>query len=82
MDDDSSKKDDDKKKEEKKKHLMVTKDKELLMACSYFDLSHCGYFETKDLEDILFTLNLSLSRAQTKKLVARAATSKDHVNYR
>lgn len=28
---------------------MVTVEKDLLLACSYFDLGHCGYFETKDL---------------------------------
>ena len=26
---------------------MVTNNKEMLLACSYFDLSHCGYFEAK-----------------------------------
>jgi hypothetical protein len=26
---------------------MVTKDSDLLLGCSYFDLSHCGYFESK-----------------------------------
>ena len=42
---------------------MVTKNKELLLGASYFDLSHCGYIETKDLEDILVPLQLDLSRA-------------------
>ena len=32
---------------------MVTRNKELLMACSYFDLGHGGYIEKKDVEDIL-----------------------------
>lgn len=53
------------------------------MACSYFDLGHCGYFETKDLEDILTTMNLNLSRAQIKKLLTKVTTGKDQqVNYR
>ena len=53
------------------------------MACSYFDLGHCGYFETKDLEDILTTINLNLSRAQIKKLVSKVTSGKDQqVNYR
>lgn len=52
------------------------------MACSYFDLAHCGYFESKDLEDILSTLSLNLSRAQLKKLVSKVVVSKDQVNYR
>ena len=47
-----------------KKIKMVTRDKNLLMACSYFDLNHSGYIETKDAEDILLSLNLNLSRAQ------------------
>ena len=50
---------------------VVTVDKELLMACSYFDLGHCGYFESKDLEDILQTMSFNLSRAQIKKIVAK-----------
>ena len=49
-----------------KKIKMVTRDKNLLMACSYFDLNHSGYIETKDAEDILLALNLNLSRAQVK----------------
>ena len=43
---------------------MVTRDKNLLLACSYFDLNHSGYVETKDAEDILLSLNLNFSRAQ------------------
>lgn len=72
----------EKEKEKEKKKKLVTADKDLLLACSYFDLGHCGYFETKDLEDILFMMNLSLSRAQIKKLVAKVTTSKDQVSYR
>ena len=47
-----------------KKIKMVTRDKSLLLACSYFDLNHSGYIESKDAEDILLSLMLSLSRAQ------------------
>ncbi len=54
-----------------KEKKIVTVDKDLLLACSYFDLGHCGYFESKDLEDILQTMSLNLSRAQIKKLVSR-----------
>ena len=65
------------------KKKIVTKDKDLLLACSYFDLGHCGYFETKDLEDILTTMNLNLSRAQIKKLLTKVTSGKDQqVNYR
>lgn len=67
----------------KTKKKTITKNKDLLLACSYFDLGHCGYFETKDLEDILTTMNFNLSRAQIKKLVTKVTTGKDQqVNYR
>ena len=58
---------------------MVTKNKELLLGASYFDLSHCGYIETKDLEDIFVPLQLDLSRAEIKKLVSKLA-NKDQVD--
>ena len=76
LDEDSSSSSASKKQEKKK---LVTTDKELLLACTYFDLGHCGYFESKDLEDILLTMNLSLSRAQIRKLVAKVVTGKDQV---
>ncbi|CAI9547718.1 unnamed protein product [Staurois parvus] len=83
-DDDSSTKDkrDDKrenryskewltKDKEKEKKLMVTINKDLLMAFVYFDQSHCGYLLEKDLEEIIYTLGLHLSRAQVKKLLTK-----------
>ena len=36
----------------------------LLLAYCYFDLSHCNYIASKDLEDLFLTLGLQLSRAQ------------------
>lgn len=45
---------------------MVTHNKELLMAFVYFDQSHCGYLLERDLEEILYTLGLHLSRAQVR----------------
>lgn len=54
---------------DKEKKLMVTYNKELLMAFVYFDQSHCGYLLERDLEEILYTLGLHLSRAQIKKLL-------------
>uniref|UniRef100_A0A673J1A3 Cell division cycle and apoptosis regulator protein 1 n=1 Tax=Sinocyclocheilus rhinocerous TaxID=307959 RepID=A0A673J1A3_9TELE len=57
-------------KDEKKKQ-MVTFNKDLLMAFVYFDQSHCGYLLEKDLEEIMYTLGLHLSRAQVKKLLNR-----------
>ncbi|KAG8552214.1 hypothetical protein GDO81_004440 [Engystomops pustulosus] len=82
-DDDSSTKDkrDDKresryskewpKDKEKEKKQMITVNKDLLMAFVYFDQSHCGYLLEKDLEEIVYTLGLHLSRAQNP------ATSED-----
>ncbi|XP_023678342.1 cell division cycle and apoptosis regulator protein 1 [Paramormyrops kingsleyae] len=54
---------------EKEKKQMITHDKDLLMAFVYFDQSHCGYLLEKDLEEIMYTLGLHLSRAQVKKLL-------------
>jgi len=45
---------------------MVTFNKDLLMAFVYFDQSHCGYLQEKDLEEIMYTLGLHLSRAQVQ----------------
>uniref|UniRef100_A0A3Q2E5J6 Cell division cycle and apoptosis regulator protein 1 n=1 Tax=Cyprinodon variegatus TaxID=28743 RepID=A0A3Q2E5J6_CYPVA len=53
----------------KDKKQMVTQNRDLLMAFVYFDQSHWGYLLEKDLEDILYTLGLHLSRAQVKKLL-------------
>lgn len=50
--------------QEDKKKQMVTYHRDLLMAFVYFDQSHCGYLHEKDLEEILYTLGLHLSRAQ------------------
>jgi len=66
---------------EEKEKVMVTKNKDLLLGASYFDLSHCGYIETKDMEDILLPLELDLSRAEIKKLASKLAV-KEQVNYR
>lgn len=49
---------------------MVTHNKELLMAFVYFDQSHCGYLLERDLEEILYTLGLHLSRAQVSSSTA------------
>ncbi|XP_040588513.1 cell division cycle and apoptosis regulator protein 1 isoform X3 [Mesocricetus auratus] len=54
---------------EKEKTQMITVNRDLLMAFVYFDQSHCGYLLEKDLEEILYTLGLHLSRAQVKKLL-------------
>ncbi|KAG5877922.1 hypothetical protein JTB14_020960 [Gonioctena quinquepunctata] len=43
--------------------------------------THCGYIFDKDIEDLLFTLGLKLSRAQVKKLVSKVVT-RDSLHYR
>uniref|UniRef100_A0A8B9LDK9 Cell division cycle and apoptosis regulator protein 1 n=1 Tax=Astyanax mexicanus TaxID=7994 RepID=A0A8B9LDK9_ASTMX len=69
--DDRKSKDRASKDKDEKKKQMVTFDKDLLMAFVYFDQSHCGYLLEKDLEEIMYTLGLHLSRAQVKKLLNR-----------
>lgn len=54
---------------------MVTHNKELLMAFVYFDQSHCGYLLERDLEEILYTLGLHLSRAQVSKALIDVQSS-------
>ncbi|XP_060052559.1 cell division cycle and apoptosis regulator protein 1 isoform X5 [Erinaceus europaeus] len=78
---------------EKEKTQMITVNRDLLMAFVYFDQSHCGYLLEKDLEEILYTLGLHLSRAQIKKLLNKVVlrescfyrkltdTSKDEENH-
>ncbi|XP_036294196.1 cell division cycle and apoptosis regulator protein 1 isoform X3 [Pipistrellus kuhlii] len=78
---------------EKEKTQMITVNRDLLMAFVYFDQSHCGYLLEKDLEEILYTLGLHLSRAQVKKLLNKVVlrescfyrkltdTSKDEENH-
>uniref|UniRef100_A0A1B6KR51 SAP domain-containing protein n=1 Tax=Graphocephala atropunctata TaxID=36148 RepID=A0A1B6KR51_9HEMI len=73
------KKDTDKKKKERVK--LVTMDPYLLLSFVYFDQTHCGYIFDKDIEELLFTLGLNLSRAQVKKLVQKVV-SRDSLHYR
>ncbi|XP_022315964.2 cell division cycle and apoptosis regulator protein 1-like isoform X3 [Crassostrea virginica] len=79
-DDEEGKKDKDKdKKREKKKYQ--TRDPALLLAFTYFDQNHTGYLLDKDVEEIIHTIGLQLSRAQVKKLVQKVVT-RDALNYR
>lgn len=72
----------DRKKERKrKKQKMYTKDRHLLLSFVYFDQTHCGYIFEKDIEDLLHTLGLYLSRAQVRKLVGKVIT-RDSLHYR
>ncbi|EEZ98940.2 cell division cycle and apoptosis regulator protein 1 [Tribolium castaneum] len=81
--DDEEGKDKKKDKEKKKKERvkMFTKDKHLLLSFIYFDQTHCGYIFDKDIEDLLYTLGLNLSRAQVRKLVGKVVT-RDSLHYR
>ncbi|EHB13599.1 Cell division cycle and apoptosis regulator protein 1 [Heterocephalus glaber] len=82
-----------KKGERKDKEQTITINRDLLMSFVYFDQSHCSYLLEKDLEEILYTLGLHLSRAQVKKLLNKVVlhescfyqkltdTSKDEENH-
>ena len=39
-------------------------DKPALLAFVYYDTTHAGYIVSKDLEEMIYTLGLQLSRAQ------------------
>ncbi|GCC33932.1 hypothetical protein chiPu_0012403 [Chiloscyllium punctatum] len=56
---------------EKEKKQLFTHNKDLLLAFVYFDQSYCGFLLEKDLEEIIYTLGLHLSRAQVKKLISK-----------
>ncbi|XP_078064418.1 cell division cycle and apoptosis regulator protein 1-like, partial [Mustelus asterias] len=55
----------------KEKKQLFTHNKDLLLAFVYFDQSYCGFLLEKDLEEIIYTLGLHLSRAQVKKLISK-----------
>lgn len=59
----------------------TTVDPELLLSFVYFDQTHCGYILEKDVEELFYTLGLHLSRAQTRRLLAKVV-HKDAVHYR
>ena len=55
----------------KEKLKYITDKPDLLMAFVYFDQSHTGYLMDKDVEEILYTLGLHLSRAQVGFLLSQ-----------
>lgn len=82
--DDDSVKDDRKEKDKdsrKKKSKLYTHDPYLLLSFVYFDQTHCGYIFDKDIEELIYTLGLNLSRAQVRKLVQKVVT-RDSFHYR
>ncbi|XP_015521013.2 cell division cycle and apoptosis regulator protein 1 isoform X1 [Neodiprion lecontei] len=82
-DNDSTKdgKKDKDKDEKKRKAKLFTHDPYLLLAFVYFDQTHCGYIFDKDIEELIYTLGLNLSRAQARKLVQKVVT-RDSLHYR
>lgn len=71
----------DRKDKKEKKEKKTYKSPLLLLAFCYFDLSHCNYIANKDLEDLLLTLGMQLSRAQVRKLLQKVV-SDDTLRYR
>lgn len=65
----------------KKRHKLHTFDPYLLLSFVYFDQTHCGYIFDKDIEELIYTLGLNLSRAQVRKLVQKVVT-RDSLHYR
>ncbi|XP_011867512.1 PREDICTED: cell division cycle and apoptosis regulator protein 1-like isoform X2 [Vollenhovia emeryi] len=83
-DDDDSVKDgrrDKDKDGKKRKTKLYTHDPYLLLSFVYFDQTHCGYIFDKDIEELIYTLGLNLSRAQVRKLVQKVVT-RDSLHYR
>ncbi|KAK1120726.1 hypothetical protein K0M31_010930 [Melipona bicolor] len=83
-DDDDSIKDGRRDKEKdgrKRKMKLYTHDPYLLLSFVYFDQTHCGYIFDKDIEELIYTLGLNLSRAQVRKLVQKVVT-RDSLHYR
>lgn len=50
---------------------LVTKDPPLLLSFVFFDRSRCGYIFDKDLEGLLLSLGLQLSRHQVSLNISR-----------
>lgn len=71
----------DKDSTKKRKAKLYTHDPNLLLAFVYFDQTHCGYIFDKDIEELIYTLGLNLSRAQVRKLVQKVVT-RDSLHYR
>ncbi|KAK7493304.1 hypothetical protein BaRGS_00015430 [Batillaria attramentaria] len=80
-DDDDDRKDKDKKDSKRDKRKFETVDPDLLLACVYYDQNHCSYIQDRDLEDIIQSLGLDLSRAQVRKLVQKVIV-KESFHYR
>ncbi|KAL3110206.1 hypothetical protein niasHT_015809 [Heterodera trifolii] len=54
---------------------------EAFIAFAHFDINICGYIIDKDLEDIIFSIGLDVSRWDVQRLVKKLL-SKERINYR
>lgn len=68
-------------KEVKERKKQITVNPELLLSFAFFDQTQCGYVLCKDLEDLLSSLGMALSKGQIRKVVKKAAVS-DSLYYR
>lgn len=75
----SSTKSSDKRKRDRKR---TTVNKDLLLSFTYFDQSHCGYIQIKDIEDLFSSLGLAISRSQIRKVIRKLITTSDSLYYR
>uniref|UniRef100_A0A915PP47 SAP domain-containing protein n=1 Tax=Setaria digitata TaxID=48799 RepID=A0A915PP47_9BILA len=80
------KKEDEKREEEQKKYLAEARkpiivDRAVFQAFAHFDQNLCGYILEKDLEEILYSIGLNISRAQVQKLLKKYL-SRDRISYR
>lgn len=69
-DDSKDRKDSGKRKKKRERVKLCTEDPYLLLSFVYFDQTHCGYIFDKDIEELLFTLGLNLSRAQVRTILS------------
>ena len=46
---------------------MITVDRAALLAFVYYDTTHVGYLVDKDVEDMIYTLGLQISRSQVHR---------------
>lgn len=80
------KKEEEKREEERKKALSeprkpIVVDRVAFEAFAHFDQNLCGYLMEKDVEDVLHTMGMDISRGHIQKLVKKFV-SREKVNYR
>ncbi|VDK47955.1 unnamed protein product [Anisakis simplex] len=80
------KKDEEKREEERKKALgeprkAIVVNRSAFSAFCYFDRNLCGYLIEKDVEEILLSIGLNVSRAHVQKLLKKLS-SHEKINYR